>query len=282
MWSNSAAVVEHVKNAFSATEADNSKLDDSVLNIIGVTGRKTRMFYNNLGNTSEPTVLIDVGTKNGSSTASFLKNNDNIKACVIDDWTHGGSSEELINTVNSSKLTNIVSKPETVDISLLPKANVLVYDNFYFDGELVRGIQKLSNVLADVCVLIVDDWNAIGVVQQTYSVLSSIDYTVVYENGVKTNYDSEAAATYWNGIGVFVLVKNGVTADAPVTAPTPAPVVEAPAPAPAAVVEAPAPAPAAVVEAPAAEAPAAVAEAPVAEAPVAEAPVAEAPVETPA
>ena len=272
MWSNSAAVVEHVKNAFSAAEADNSKLDDSVLNINGVTGRKTRMFYNNLGNTSEPIVLIDVGTKNGSSTASFLKNNDNIKACVIDDWTHGGSSEELINTVNSSKLTNIVSKPETVDISLLPKANVVVYDNFYFDGELMRGIQKLSNVFADVCVLIVDDWNAIGVVQQTYSVLSSIDYTVVYENGVKTNYDSEAAATYWNGIGVFVLVKNGVKADAPVPAPTPASAVEAPA----AVAEAPAvvEAPAAVVEAPA--------PAVVVEAPPAEAPVAEAPVETPA
>ena len=272
MWSNSAAVVEHVKNAFSAAEADNSKLDDSVLNINGVTGRKTRMFYNNLGNTSEPIVLIDVGTKNGSSTASFLKNNDNIKACVIDDWTHGGSSEELINTVNSSKLTNIVSKPETVDISLLPKANVVVYDNFYFDGELMRGIQKLSNVFADVCVLIVDDWNAIGVVQQTYSMLSSIDYTVVYENCVKTNYDSEAAATYWNGIGVFVLVKNGVKADAPVPASTPASAVEAPA----AVAEAPAvvEAPAAVVEAPA--------PAVVVEAPPAEAPVAEAPVETPA
>jgi len=278
MWSNSAAIVEHVKNAFAAAEAGTSKLDEDVLKMRGVTGRKTRLFYNNLGNISEATVIIDVGTKNGSSTASFLNNNDNVSVCVIDDWSQGGSSEELVNNVKSSKLTNIVSKPETIDVAVLPKANVLLYDNFYFDGELIRGIQNLSNVFTDVFVLIVDDWNAIGVKEQTYKVLSSINYSVVYEYSVNTDYDSEAASTYWNGIGVFVLVKNGAKDDAPVPAPAPEPVVEVPAPEP--VVEVPAPEP--VVEAPAPE-PVVEAPAPV-EAP-AEAPAevpAEAPAETPA
>ena len=224
MWSDSDAVIQHVKNAFDSTEAGTSTLDNDVLSMRGNTGRKTRIFYNNLGNINEATVLIDVGTKNGSSTVSFLKNNENLSVCVIDDWSHGGSTEELQNTVKSSKLRNVVSKPDTVDISLLPKANILLYDTFYFDGELVRSIQKLSNVFADVCVLIVDDWNALGVVNQTYTALSSIDYSVVYERSVKTNYDSEAADTYWNGIGVFVLKKNGVAVNVPVVVET-APVV---------------------------------------------------------
>jgi len=216
MWSNSAAVIEHVKNSFAATEAGTSTLDAEVLGMRGSTGRKTRMFYNNLGNTQEAINVIDIGTKLGSSTASFLKNNGNVSVCVVDDWSQGGSSEELINTLKSSKLTLVVSKPDEADLALLPKANVVLYDSFYFDGELERSLKKLSAVFADVCVLIVDDWNAIGVNNQTYNALSAIDYTVVYENGVKTNYDSEAATTYWNGMGVFVLVKNGVKADAPV------------------------------------------------------------------
>jgi hypothetical protein len=251
MWSNSAAIVEHVKNAFAAAEAGTSKLDEDVLKMRGVTGRKTRLFYNNLGNISEATVVIDVGTKNGSSTASFINNNENVSVCVIDDWSLGGSSEELVNNVKSSKLTNIVSKPETVDVAVLPKANILLYDNFYFDGELMRGIQHLSNVFADVCVLIVDDWNSIGIKEQTYKVLSSINYSVVYEYSVKTNYDSEAASTYWNGIGVFVLVKNGAKDDVPVPAPAPEPVVEAPAPAAEPAPEAAAPAAEPVAETPA-------------------------------
>jgi len=242
MWSNSAAVIEHVKNSFAATEAGTSTLDAEVLGMRGSTGRKTRMFYNNLGNTQQAINVIDIGTKLGSSTASFLKNNGNVSVCVVDDWSQGGSSEELINTLKSSKLTLVVSKPDGADLALLPKANVVLYDSFYFDGELERSLKKLSAVLADVCVLIVDDWNAIGVNNQTYNALSEIDYTVVYENGVKTNYDSEAAATYWNGMGVFVLVKNGAKDDVPVPAPAPEPVVEAPAPAPEPVVEAPAPA----------------------------------------
>jgi hypothetical protein len=142
-----------------------------------------------------------------------------------------------------------VSKPDGADLALLPKANVVLYDSFYCDGELERSIKKLSAVLADVCVLIVDDWNAIGVNNQTYNALSEIDYTVVYENGVKTNYDSEAATTYWNGMGVFVLVKNGVKADAPV------PVAE-PAAAPVEPVAEPAAEPAVEPAAPVAEAPA--------------------------
>lgn len=231
MWSNSAAVIEHVKNSFAATEAGTSTLDSEVLGMRGSTGRKTRMFYNNLANTQDSINVIDIGAKFGSSTASFLKNNNSVSVCVVDDWSQGGSSEELINTVKSSKLSSVVSKPSEADLALLPKSNIVLYDSFYCDGELERSLIKLSAVFADVCVLIVDDWNAIGINNQTYNALSAIDYTVVYENGVKTNYDSEAATTYWNGMGVFVLVKNGVKADAPV------PVVVAPVaePAPAAV-----------------------------------------------
>ena len=253
MWSNSAAVIEHVKKAFASTEAGTSTLDDEVLGMRGSTGRKTRMFYNNLGNTSEAVTVIDIGAKLGSSTASFLKNNNSVSVCVVDDWSQGGSSEELTNTVKSSKLTFVVSKPDNADLALLPKANVVLYDSFYFDGELERSLKKLSAVFTDVCVLIVDDWNAIGVNNQTYNALSAIDYTVVYENGVKTNYDSEAATTYWNGMGVFVLVKNGAKADAPVPVAEPAPAAVEPVAEPAPAAVEPAAEPAAAPTEPAAE-----------------------------
>ena len=63
MWSNSAAVIEHVKNSFAATEAGTSTLDSEVLGMRGSTGRKTRMFYNNLANTQDSINVIDIGAK---------------------------------------------------------------------------------------------------------------------------------------------------------------------------------------------------------------------------
>jgi hypothetical protein len=251
MWSNSAAVVEHVKNAFAATEADTSKLDEAVLKMAGNTGRKTRMFYNNLGNTAEPSVLIDVGAGTGSSTAAFINNNEKVSACVVDDWSIHGSHGQFNSNVNSANVTNLVANPEGVDVSALPKANIVLYDSFYENGATERLIKKLSAVFADVCVLIVDDFNWSGIEQQTRDAISQISHDIIYEKVVKTDYDAEAASSYWNGIGVFVLLKNGVKADAP----APAPVAEAPAPVEP-VVEAPAPAEP-VAEAPAEAAPAA-------------------------
>lgn len=285
MWSNSAAVVEHVKNAFAAVEAGTSKLDDAVLKMNGITGRKTRMLYNNLGNTAA--TVIDVGAGNGSSTAALVNNNENLTVCVVDDWSlHGNNGEfnESMRLANAKmeNITNLVKSPEDVDVAALPKANIVLYDSFYENGATERMIKKLNAAFADVCVLIVDDFNWAIVEQQTRDAITQIAHDIVYEKVIKTDYDAEAPTSYWNGIGVFVLLKNGVKADAPVPAPAPAPVVEAPAPAPA--VEAPVEA-APVVEAPVVEAPVeAAVEAPVPAAePVAEAaPAAEAPAETPA
>ena len=260
MWSNSAAVVEHVKNAFAATEAGTCKLDEAILKMVGITGHKTRMLYNNLGNTAEPTVLLDVGAGTGSSTAAFINNNEKVSAYVVDDWSIHGSRGEFNSNVNSAKVTNLVVNPENLDITELPKANIVLYDSFYENGATERLVKKLSAIFADVCVLIVDDFNWSGIEQQTRDAISQITHDIIYEKVVKTDYDAEAASSYWNGIGVFVLLKNGVKA-----ASVPAePVAEAPA----------------VVE-PVAEVPAPVE--PVVEAPVPVEPVAEAPAEeTPA
>jgi hypothetical protein len=272
MWSNSAAVVEHVKNAFAATEAGTSKLDEVVLKMVGITGRKTRMLYNNLGNTAEPTVLVDVGAGTGSSTAAFLNNNENVSACVVDDWSLNGCRSDFNGNVKSANVTNLAVNPENVDVTELPKTNIMLYDSFHENGATERLIKKLSVAFADVCVLIVDDFNWSAIEQQTRDAISQITHDVIYEKIVKTDYDAEGASSYWNGIGVFVLLKNGVKA---VAAPAPVlaePVVEAPVPVVEPAPEAPAPAAEPVPEAPAPAAePAPEAPAPAAE-PVAETP----------
>jgi len=279
MWSNSAAVIEHVKNAFAAVEAGTSKLDEAVLKMNGITGRKTRMLYNNLANTVGPTVVLDVGAGNGSSTAAFINNNENVNVCVVDDWSLHGNFGEFSENVKSSNVTNIVNSPETVDVSVLPKVNIMLYDSFYENGATERMIKKLSSVLTDVCVLIVDDWNWPIIQQQTRDAMVQITHDIIYEKTVTTDYDAEAATSYWNGIGVFVLLKNGVKADAPVPAPTP---VEVVAPVEVVPAEAPAPVEAVPVEAVPAEAAAPIEAVPAEAAAPVEAPAAEAPAETPA
>jgi hypothetical protein len=74
-----------IDTAFKNAENDISKLTDDILSMEGMTGKKTRHFYNNLLNTEDARYL-EIGCWKGSSVCSAMYGNK-AKIVCIDNWS---------------------------------------------------------------------------------------------------------------------------------------------------------------------------------------------------
>jgi hypothetical protein len=122
---------EHIDKSFEHAENFESKIDDRILYMDGMTGRKTRHFYNNLLNIDDARYL-EIGTWKGSSVCSGMCGNK-AKVLCIDNWSQfGGPKQEFLSNFNRYKGENDAQFIEgdcyTVDTSNLPKFNIYMYD----------------------------------------------------------------------------------------------------------------------------------------------------------
>jgi len=74
-----------IETAFENAENCNSKITDDIIQMEGMSGTKTRHFYNNLLNTEDARYL-EIGTWKGSSVCSAMCNNQ-AKVVCIDNWS---------------------------------------------------------------------------------------------------------------------------------------------------------------------------------------------------
>ncbi len=76
----------HVERCIQAGHAYSSRLPEDILLMHGMSGQKTRHFYNNLLNAPGARYL-EIGVYKGSSTAAALFGNPHVDALAIDDWS---------------------------------------------------------------------------------------------------------------------------------------------------------------------------------------------------
>jgi len=76
---------EIVNKAFENAEINVSKITNDIISIDGMSGTKTRHFYNNLLN-FEDARYLEIGTWKGSSVCSAMYKN-NAKVVCIDNWS---------------------------------------------------------------------------------------------------------------------------------------------------------------------------------------------------
>ena len=92
-----------IDTAFENAENNISKINDEIIKIHGMSGTKTRHFYNNLLNTEDARYL-EIGTWKGSSVCSAICGNK-AKVVCIDNWSEfGGPKEEFIQNFNNFKV----------------------------------------------------------------------------------------------------------------------------------------------------------------------------------
>jgi hypothetical protein len=205
-----------IDTAFDNAENKVSKITDDILKLDGMTGIKTRHFYNNLLNTTDARYL-EIGTYKGSSVCSAMYGNK-AKVVCIDNWSQfGGPKDEFLNNFNKFRGENdayfIESDCFKVNVSGLPKFNIYMYDGHHSNDSHFKALVHFYDCLDDTFIFIVDDWNWEGVRESTYKSIAHLNLKILYNREVRLTWDGshtpddEARLTWHNGIYVAILQK---------------------------------------------------------------------------
>lgn len=206
----------HIEIAFENAEKNISKITNDIISMDGMSGTKTRHFYNNLLNIEDARYL-EIGSWKGSSVCSAMCGNKATVIC-IDNWSEfgGPKSEFLVNFEKfkgENNATFIENDCYDVDISVLPKVNFYMYDGNHTEESHYKALQHYYNCLDDIFIFIVDDWNWEHVRNGTIKSIQKLNLKVLYEKEIRLTWDNsvtpepDLSNNWWNGIYVAILQK---------------------------------------------------------------------------
>jgi hypothetical protein len=225
----SDVLVRHVKNSLSNADNNISKISSDIMSLDGMSGTKTRAFYNNIA--SIPGVsYLEVGSWKGSSACSALFGNS-MDMVAIDNWSQfNGPRDEFEKNVNRftgyNKVKTINQDSFEVDVSSLPTFTIYMYDGDHSIEAHEKALTHYIDAMEDEFIFIVDDWMFEGIRKGTYAAIDKLGLTVKFydyrrnvvvrednagwwadgKNGLELVHSERGE--YWNGIGVFVLSKH--------------------------------------------------------------------------
>ena len=207
---------ELIEQSFENAESGKSKITEGIINIQGMSGVKTRHFYNNLLS-ADGARYLEIGTWKGSSVCAAMCGNKSTIVC-IDNWSEfGGPKDEFIMNYNMFKGDNdatfIESDCYKVDIAALPKFNIYMYDGNHTEDSHYKALSYYYDCLDDIFIYIVDDWNCKEVRDGTERAIKELKFKVLYERNVRHTRDNThtpfhiGTPNWWNGIYVAILQK---------------------------------------------------------------------------
>ena len=205
-----------IETSFQNANNNISKITPDIIAMDGMTGTKTRHFYNNLLNTEDARYL-EIGTWKGSSVCSAMCGN-RAKILCIDNWKEfGGPRNEFIQNFTKFKGNNdatfIESDCYKINAKALPKFNIYLYDGNHTSDSHYKALLHYYNCLDETFIFIVDDWNWQGVRNGTHDAIKKLNLKKLYEKEIRLTWDDshtpqpKAKNTWWNGIYVVILKK---------------------------------------------------------------------------
>ena len=208
---------DHVAWSFHEANNDNSKLSQEILDIDGMSGNRTRHFYNNLCSMPDARYL-EIGVWKGSSYISSMYQNEMV--CTgMDNWSEfGGPKEDFLENFNKFKGKNnatfIDSDCWNVDPTKVGPFNLYLYDGSHEVEDHYKALNHFLPAMDDEFIFVVDDWGLINYNQGywgwkvhngTLRAIVDNNLTVVSIHEV-LNVDCDRDG-WWNGIAIFVLRK---------------------------------------------------------------------------
>lgn len=207
----------HIDIAFENAEKGVSKITQDIVDMEGMSGSKTRHFYNNLLNRPGCRYL-EIGTWKGSSVCSAMCGNQ-AKVICIDNWSQfGGPKDEFLVNFEKHKGVNDATFMEqdcyTVNADALPKFNIYMYDGEHSWDNHYNALNHYYRCMDDTFVFIVDDWNWAHIRDATFQSFRVLNLNVLYSREIKTtNNDTDAIQgspeqrAWHNGVFVAILRK---------------------------------------------------------------------------
>jgi hypothetical protein len=227
-------LIEQVNNSVENADKEISKLNSDIINMEGMSGKKTRHLYNNICSLTDANYL-EVGTWKGSSFISALYKNDTLNPIAIDNWSEfDGPKQEFIDNVNrmTHTVNNNTMRPIPRKFDFIEKDSFQVEDSdirniydsvdiYLYDGDHskiahTKAITHYYKFLSKYSIVMIDDWrNDIGgcegihrvwknVIDGTFDGLISSPIMVhhkVERFSVQEDYGNQ---NYWNGVLILV------------------------------------------------------------------------------
>ena len=208
--------INHLTTSYENAENGVSRISPEIMEMDGMSGTKTRHFYNNLLQIDDARYL-EVGTWKGSSVCAAMCGNSATVVC-IDNWCQfNGPKEEFIRNFNMFKGLNTAIYIESdcfqLDITRLPKFNIYMYDGEHSLQSHYNALIYYYDRMDDVFIYVVDDWNLSKVRDGTVAAIKKLNLQILFEKQIILTTDDMitpqplASETWWNGIYFAVLQK---------------------------------------------------------------------------
>lgn len=187
----SCVEAHHIWDAFSTSIALNNELSNYILNLRGMSGRKYRRFINRLVNTTQDAAYLEIGSWTGSTACAAMAGNTARVVCV-DNWTqYDGPKAEFEKNIASvlnphTDFRFIESDFRSIDYRDLGTFNIYLFDGPHEYQDQYDGIMIAQPALAEVYVLIVDDWNWPSVRRGTQDALKALGAEILYSIEIRT------------------------------------------------------------------------------------------------
>ena len=195
---NRSLLATLLENAFKKALALETRLPPEVLHLRGMSGRKYRIFINNLvGSVPNPRYL-EVGCWAGSTACAAMYRNQ-AKITCIDNWSKfGGPRDEFFSNIDKYKNARteflfIERDFREVDFSTLHKHNVYFYDGPHGYQDQFDGAVVALAALDREWVFVADDWNMPHIRKGTVDGLKSHRLEPIYAIEIRSTQDDTHA-----------------------------------------------------------------------------------------
>ena len=170
-----------------------TKIHPDILTMEGMSGKKFRIFMNNLIESIENVNYLEIGSWYGSTACSTIYGNKLSLTC-IDNWSeHYGRNMFIENynkfTNDNVTITLIENDFRSVDYNNIGKFNVYMFDGPHNENDQYDGVKIVQNALTDTYILIVDDYNHERVRNGTQNALRDLNSKILCEIIVRTSDD---------------------------------------------------------------------------------------------
>jgi hypothetical protein len=229
IFTSDEEIKAHIEKAYEDAKSFKTKLTTTgllasgILNFFGMSGRRTRVFLNSLGE-KPGTRYAEVGTHMGSTLFSVMYENQYITAVCCDNWSEFGGPREIFNK-NATMFMSVAGPNQSLTLYDGDFRNLKFgedqwtnIDFYNFDGphqkqDQYDGIVKAYPGLADRFMLFVDDWNWPGPKEGTLEALDHLGVEIIHKIEITTppeEFNQNGAvinrfqfSDWHNGIAVF-------------------------------------------------------------------------------
>lgn len=184
-----------IRAALTRAIIEDGKLNQDILSLEGMSGKKYRILINNLLESIADARYLEIGVWQGSTLCSAMYKN-RLRALAIDNWSEfdGPASRFFENIARfkgpNAALSFLDENFREVNFAAIGKFNVYLFDGPHEAQDQRDGVMLAPPALDDQFVLIVDDWNWEQVRRGTFEGIREAGLQLDFAVEIRTSLDN--------------------------------------------------------------------------------------------